>query len=260
MVKQYGFVFTLLAFLNFNFAHISAQEILNGVIYYDQVQEFNLEGAYSSPEWDLYIAQLPKKGETRYKLSFIKMRTLYEKDPASDLAINKKMKLALKKASYMKPPSPESIKIFNDHGAGNQIEQVELLTKDFFIEKELKQLAWKITQTKKQVLDYMCLGAELKAGDETITAYFSPQIPIPIGPGKYYGLPGAILSIEKNDEVLIVASSIILGEEDSISSIETLGKGKTISHEEFDKILIKKSEEYNINTAAKTKAKKKGKK
>ncbi|NNF35877.1 MAG: GLPGLI family protein [Saprospiraceae bacterium] len=260
MLRQYKYLFELLVVLCLNLSLISAQDNLNGVIYYDQVQEYKLEGAYNSPEWDSYIAQLPSKGNTQYKLSFIQERTLYEIDPESESQQNKKMKLALKKASYMKPPSPKSIKVFNDYGSGIQIQQVELLTKDFFVDTELKQLPWKITQTKKQVLDYVCLGAELNNGDGTITAYFSPQIPIPVGPGEYYGLPGAILSIEKNGDVLMEATSIVLSELGSTNALEILGEGQTISQEEFEKILDKKIQEFNINSTAKTKAKKKGKK
>jgi len=261
MTGPFKYVFyALTAFFCLNYSVISAQVMLSGVIYYDQVQEYGLDGVYDSPEWDSFIAQLPKTGKSQYILTFTPSRTLFEKDPESHSFMDPKMKLALKKASYLQAPTPNSIKTFYDHNAGKQIEQVELLKKDFFVEKELKQLPWKITQTRKQVLNYMCMGAELNIGDETITAYFSPQIPIPIGPGEYHGLPGAILSIEKNDVVLMEASSIRFWNEDEIISIETPGEGKTISETEFEKIVEKKTQEYNINAAAKSKAKKKGKK
>jgi GLPGLI family protein len=262
MFGPHKFVFYVVAtFFCLNYSGVSAQDNLRGIIYYDLLQEYDLEGAYKSPEWDSYISQLPKTGYSQYMLSFTPSRTLYEKDPESESSINPKMKIALKKASYMKPPGAKSIKVLNDFGKRIQIEQVEFLTKAFFVEKEQSKLSWKIIQTKKKVLDYMCLGAELNVGDdETITAYFSPQIPLPIGPGKFYGLPGAILSIEKNDVVLMEASSIRFWNEDEIISIETPGEGKTISEAEFEKIVEKKTQEYNINAAAKSKAKKKGKK
>ena len=136
------------------------------------------------------------------------------------------------------------------------------MTKDFLVASDIKQLPWKLTLTKKKVLDYECMGAEIKEGDETITVYFSPEIPVSIGPGNYYGLPGAILSVEKNGIILIHATSIQLGISNADSSIEKPIEGKKMSKDEFGKLVEEKMMEYkeNIIGKSKNKGKKTGKK
>lgn len=79
-----------------------------------------------------------------------------------------------------------------------------------------------------------------KLKDITVTAWYTPEIPVNQGPGKYWGLPGLILEI--NDGMTtVVCSKIILNPTNKLSI--KMPKGKTISQSEFEKIAMQKMEE-----------------
>ena len=79
----------------------------------------------------------------------------------------------------------------------------------------------------------------------TVTAWYTPQIPINQGPGEYWGLPGLILEINA-DKTTILCSKIILnpGEKDEIKAPS---KGKEVTKEAYDKIVKDKTEEMREN-------------
>ena len=79
--------------------------------------------------------------------------------------------------------------------------------------------------------------------DRTITAWYTPEIPISHGPGNYWGLPGLILEV--NDErTAILCSKIVLNPKEKIE-LEAPGKGKKVTQKEYDKILADKMEEMS---------------
>ena len=78
---------------------------------------------------------------------------------------------------------------------------------------------------------------------ETIitTAWYTPQISVGNGPGKYQGLPGLILEINDGKKT-IVCTKIILNPSKKIS-IQEPKKGKVVSQKKFLEIEKQKSEE-----------------
>ncbi|WP_322551116.1 GLPGLI family protein [Flavobacterium psychraquaticum] len=104
------------------------------------------------------------------------------------------------------------------------------------------KLNWKIENESKKIDDYICYKATLvekyknrmnEEKQKTVVAWFCPEIPYSFGPNEYYGLPGLILELEK-DENKYVATKITLSKE--TIAIE-LPKKKVISKEEYSKKL-----------------------
>ena len=79
-----------------------------------------------------------------------------------------------------------------------------------------------------------------------IKAWFTPQIPISVGPDRYTGLPGLILAVEKNGETILLATSIDLAEpqEENLSKPKD---GSKITQEKFDILLEEKVKEFEEN-------------
>ena len=109
------------------------------------------------------------------------------------------------------------------------------------------KLNWKIENESKKIDDYICYKATLvekyknrmnEEKHKTIVAWFCPEIPYSFGPNEYYGLPGLILELEK-DENKYVAKKITLSKE--TIAIE-LPKKKVISKEEYSKKLKENSQ------------------
>jgi GLPGLI family protein len=141
----------------------------------------------------------------------------------------------------------------------------ETFSKLFLVKGGLKEHEWTLESDTKNIGEYTCFKAimtreveEVKSGftidkDEdshekedkeapmktiTITAWYTPQIPVSAGPAGYHGLPGLILETNDGSQT-IICSKIIINPKKSNEIIEPT-KGKEVTQEEFDAILIKK--------------------
>jgi len=74
----------------------------------------------------------------------------------------------------------------------------------------------------------------------TITAWYTPQIPVNQGPKEYWGLPGLILEVSF-DKTMLLATKIILNPKDK-KPLKTPDKGKVVTQAEYDKNSSKKDE------------------
>lgn len=77
--------------------------------------------------------------------------------------------------------------------------------------------------------------------EKTITAWYSPEIPVNQGPGDYWGLPGLILEIS-DGKTVILCSKIVMNTKEKVE-IKAPTKGKEVSQKEYNKILKEKMEE-----------------
>ena len=84
----------------------------------------------------------------------------------------------LSKKAFVQPPTPELEKVFYDFGKNKRTEQVELMTRYFAITGTTENKVWKMINKKAKVLDYTCMGAEMKKGDNKITVWYTPEIPV----------------------------------------------------------------------------------
>lgn len=75
----------------------------------------------------------------------------------------------------------------------------------------------------------------------TVTAWYTPQIPVNQGPGDYWGLPGLILEVNAN-RTTILCSKIVLNPTEK-EEIKIPVKGKEVTRAEYNDIMKKKMEE-----------------
>lgn len=75
----------------------------------------------------------------------------------------------------------------------------------------------------------------------TITAWYSPEIPINQGPEGYWGLPGLILEVN-DGKTTILCSKIVLNAKEK-AEIKAPTNGKEVSQAEYDETVTKKMEE-----------------
>ena len=241
----YSFVVLLLIFASGN---STAQDFKGGVVKYQQTTKynwgsiFNAKGAAGS-KVNAWIASLPKESKRLKILYFTEENALYKEDPAEgEEVLSKKLHKGLEKANYMRPPQAEIKKVFYDFGKGERTKQVEFMTRNFLVSDLFSRKAWKLTNKKIKVQDYICLGAELKNGDDKITAWFTSEIPVSTGPDEFFGLPGLILAVEINGETAYLATSIDLTPPKD-GELSKPGNGKKVTQEEFDKIVALKIKE-----------------
>lgn len=74
-----------------------------------------------------------------------------------------------------------------------------------------------------------------------VTAWYTPQIPVSLGPGEYHGLPGLILEVQA-DRTVMLCTKIIMNPQEK-ESIEKPEKGEVVSRDEYNQIMKDKIEE-----------------
>ena len=139
--------------------------------------------------------------------------------------------------------------------------QTEIMGKRFLVKDKLPEYKWELSSETKKIGNYTCYKATFteevenknaifqdgksleEVNKETIitTAWYTPQISVGNGPGKYQGLPGLILEINDGKKT-IVCTKIILNPSKKIS-IQEPKKGKIVSQKKFLEIEKQKSEE-----------------
>lgn len=92
-------------------------------------------------------------------------------------------------------------------------------------------------EKKTNFLDAIELPKEI-----TITAWYTPEIPVNQGPEGYWGLPGLILEVN-DGKTIILCSKVIMNSKDKVE-IKASTKGKVISQKDYDETVIKKMQEY----------------
>jgi GLPGLI family protein len=66
------------------------------------------------------------------------------------------------------------------------------------VEEGIPVFAWSITGQRKNIAEYDCHEATTSFRGRSFSAWFTPEVPLDVGPWKFSGLPGAILQV--NDE------------------------------------------------------------
>ena len=98
------------------------------------------------------------------------------------------------------------------------------------------------SQEKQNDSNVIQLSDEVEIPKEvTVTAWYTPEVPINQGPGEYWGLPGLILEVSAG-QTTIVCSKIVMNPKEK-AEIKAPNKGKEVTQEEFDKIVKEKMEE-----------------
>ena len=156
----------------------------------------------------------------------------------------------------------------------------EFMGKEFLVKDSLPNLQWKMEGETRVIGGYNCFkatavrpasktdfrnlrpkkedAANTKPADAakktnlmdeldmpkevTITAWYTPEIPVNQGPENYWGLPGLILEVN-DGKTVILCSKVVLNPKVK-TEIKAATKGKVTTQKEFDEIVLKKMEEF----------------
>lgn len=77
----------------------------------------------------------------------------------------------------------------------------------------------------------------------TITAWYTPEIPVNQGPESYWGLPGLILEVN-DGKTTILCSKVVMNTKEK-AEIKAPTKGKAISQKDYDETVMKKLQEMS---------------
>lgn len=135
-----------------------------------------------------------------------------------------------------------------DLGSGTQVQSVQFMTRPFLVTGVRPEIAWKLSTEQSVFLTYPVIKATATHEGKAIEAWFTPQIPVPAGPGEFGGLPGLILTVTvDNGELTWSATSVDLTTAVAVLAVPT--DGQKVTRTEYEKIVDEKLTELKQQAA-----------
>ncbi|MBT7135834.1 MAG: GLPGLI family protein [Polaribacter sp.] len=162
--------------------------------------------------------------------------------------------------------------IYKNVSEKNMIEDVEMFSKRFLVSEKMEPLQWELGMETKKIGNYTCYKATLVKEDTkvdwgsifsrsrknkkkdstavaekpakkmlTVTAWYTPQIPVSSGPDVYWGLPGLILELNAGRTTML-CTEVAINSEEPIK-IKAPAKGKKVTRDEYTDIVKVKTQE-----------------
>lgn len=229
------------------------QDIKGGIVTYEQITyvEFDYQPT-GNAQRDQWFENLPKSRSKGKILYFNADYSLYEEDMnAEGEVLAPRQAAMLDRIAMGEQPAPKIQKVFMNYKKSRKTEQVELLSRLFLTENEMEEQAWKPGSEQRKIQGYICRNANMKKGDKIITAWFTAQIPVSVGPEVFSGLPGLILAVDIDGKNIILAKSVNLTPPEE-ENLVVPKDGKKTSQEEFDQIVEEKVKEWEEQRANRT--------
>jgi GLPGLI family protein len=150
---------------------------------------------------------------------------------------------------------------------GSRVDQREIVDKSYIVTDSIQKLDWKMTDETKTILIYTARKAtssrisqrtklsmengEMKrepfSDTAQIVAWFTTDVPVPIGPAGYQGqLPGLILELDEGNGQTVY-KAIEVSPKVNTSKIKEPKDGKKLTAAQFDKEREKVMEEMRKN-------------
>ena len=239
-------------------AYYFSKTILNGKL---QVEDPGVKGGMDPAMEKAFQEALKKASEKNYLLTFNKSECIYEQEQQ----LEKPKSVAGEMSISVSFSSSEGKKYINAKDKTSSTED-EIFGNEFLIVEPIEKPNWELVDESKKIGDYTCFKAKLlipvsekqkkeyeeflkkeeiksslfkmeEPKDKTITAWYTPEIPVSFGPNNYWGLPGLILEINE-PELIILCSKVALNTKGA--TIKVPNKGQKVSQKEFDAIQKKK--------------------
>jgi len=233
--------------------NISAQSFSGKAIYQSKrVVDVKLDSKGMGGAQQAQLQEMLKKQfEKVYELHFDKTNSLYYEQekleaPAPKMTGDIKIMIA---------GGGSGNKLFKDIKTEGYVDKRDMMGKLFLVEDSLKKMDWKLEKESKKIGNYTCFKAtaieefedrDFKTDSITlktrkIIAWYTPEIPVSHGPEKLYGLPGLILEVAK-DKQMLLCTKIVLNPMDAVV-VKRPMKGKKVNQKKYDAIADKKTKE-----------------
>lgn len=223
----------------------SQAQSASGKISYKETIQFNidLKGAeVQGISADQLAALLPKENVSNKVLYYTADAALYDNDKKDE---NTDATEAANGMHVMMKMIGNDTRVYQDMKAGKTITEQGFMSRKFLITSDVKKEAWKLTGKQKEILGYPCQQATMLRDTLTITAWFTPAIPVSAGPMGYGGLPGMILSLNDGNHYTIEATKVEPGNIDA-KLVAKPKDGKKVTEAEFKKIMTDKMKEMGV--------------
>ncbi|MCZ8089936.1 MAG: GLPGLI family protein [Flavobacterium sp.] len=232
-------------------------EYFSKMIYKNGIEEVGVKSDDDENLKKAYEEALKNASEKAYTLTFTKTEALFEKNQSLEKPSSQNNGVSV--SIHI---SGEGKKYLNTKERTRIVED-DILGKEFLIVEKLQQFDWKLLNETKKIGDYTCYKAEVtipvtekekkqyeeylkkqeskpsfftmdEPKEKKVTAWYTPDIPVNVGPLNYWGLPGLILEIQEEKRIILCSKVVISNKENF--KIKVPNVGVEVSQEEFDAI------------------------
>ncbi|NRB60820.1 MAG: GLPGLI family protein [Winogradskyella sp.] len=245
---------------------IASAQDFQGVATYKTQRKLDIKmdststSAVSKEMHEQMMEMMKKQFQKTFKLTFNKEESVYKQDEELDKP-NTGMGSGIQIVAI--GGGGGSDVLYKNTKEQRYAEQVDTYGKIFLVKDSIEGIEWKLGSETKYIGEYPCFKAtytkevekmnvsfgsddeeetkETEMEERTVTAWYTPQIPINNGPDNYQGLPGLILEVHDGD-LTIICSKIVLNPKEKVE-INEPDKGKEVDQEKYEAIMEKKAKE-----------------
>lgn len=215
-----------------------ADSTTSGQILYEQTVNVHANMTGRAAQWKSYA---PEFMVTQYKVLYTPEVFTYQMEEDLERELSEKEQNMRK---WMGNPDD---RFYGEIESRERIQEKTFLNKKFLIIGDWQDYEWKPTGEFEDIQGYPCMKAVHEDTAGNITAWFSTDIPLPVGPGEINGLPGVILKVDIPGQHTVIEVKEITFREVSEDEIEKPRKGKKVTDEEFKEIVSAKMKEMREN-------------
>lgn len=133
-------------------------------------------------------------------------------------------------------PGDEGV-LYKNFSSNRQLEETTLEDTKYVILDSIKTFPWKLSEETSTVLGHPCkMATTTTSRGSKVIAWYAQDIPVPIGPDKFNGLPGAMLKLDVDSSGLIFTATQI-NPTASPKDLKVPTSGKSITRADYDKKL-----------------------
>ncbi len=115
------------------------------------------------------------------------------------------------------------------------MEESKLDEKKYIVTDSIKPQGWKLADETKTVLNHACKKATLTTErGSKVVAWYADDIPVPAGPDRFSGLPGAVLLVDVDNGSVVFTATEIKPAADA-KDLKAPTDGKLITRADFTK-------------------------
>ena len=169
--------------------------------------------------------------------------------PGSDAFRAQRIGGMMSRMQQMSPERSDQERLMVAHtdlATGDLVENRTFMGRTFLIKGERPEVQWRLTGEQSQFAGHLVMKALATVDSTEVEAWFTPQIPIPGGPGEYGGLPGMILSLSiDRGRIIYSATGVSMMPVDE-GAIRPPTQGQEVSRDEYEKIVAERLEELEL--------------
>lgn len=215
-----------------------------GTVRYEETVKLEIK---LPPEMKHLEQQIPSQHTTARLLFFDESASLMKTAPAPEA---KQLEAETSGMRFRMMASRADEETYTAFDTGLRVEKRDFLGRTFLVKDETPAVAWRLTGEQSTFLGYQCQKAVARRDTVAVEAWFTPEIPVPAGPGIYGGLPGLILVLTEGEGRRTFVAKEVTLEAPPAGTLQAPTKGKEVTRAEFDAIVEEKMKEMGAQRGA----------